>query len=268
MTYVASSSSGMLQVLSGAAGLRPAAPRAAGKLPLAALAIALAAHAALLYALAGFSDDGLAGGGGQQLDAISVTLVSSAVLEVREPSDLRPPLPAAASPIEAEEGTVESVPAPQREEKEATEDKQAAPEPVQANAVLPLPTEKLTQERAEESTPTASGGVAVRGNEPAPAPPKVAAAAASPGAMREYARYVAQALAKARPRGTGTFGTVKVRLVISPTGRLASVEIVRSSGNARLDEMVIAAVQRAALPPPPPGLTMSQLTYEVPYHFR
>ncbi|NJO23853.1 MAG: energy transducer TonB, partial [Sphingomonadales bacterium] len=93
-------------------------------------------------------------------------------------------------------------------------------------------------------------------------------AAASAGALREYARYVTQALAKAKPKGIGAAGTVKVKLAIAPRGGLASVEIVRSSGNRRLDAMVIVAVQHAALPTPPPGLTPAQLTYEVPYHFR
>jgi periplasmic protein TonB len=258
----------MLQSLSGAPGLRLAAPRAPRRLPLAALVLALAAHAALLCALAGDSDDGLAGGGSQQLDAISVTLVSSAALEAREPSIAQLPIPATATSIDNDDGSAESNPAPRREKQEATEDKKTAAEPAQADAVLPLPAEKLKQEHAEESTPTPAGGVAVRGNEPTPAPPKIAPAAASAGAVREYARYISQALAKSRPKGTGAHGTVRIRLAISPTGGLASVEIIRSSGNRRLDETAIAAVHQAALPPPPPGMTMSQLTYEVPYHFR
>lgn len=62
--------------------------------------------------------------------------------------------------------------------------------------------------------------------------------------MQEYARYVAQALAKSR-----------IRLVISPSGKLTSVGIVTSSGNRRLDEMAVAAVEQARLPPPAPGMT-------------
>jgi TonB family protein len=245
-----------------------AAPGSPGGVPLAAMTAALLAHAALLFVLAGLPDDTLAGSGGRQLDAISVTLVNSAALEAREPSITQPPIPAAAIPIETEEGSAESNHAPQREKKQATEDKQTVPEPAKADAIVPLPPEKLKQERADESTPTPAGGVAVRGNEPTSVPPKVATAAASPGAVSEYARYISQALAKSRPRGTGTFGTVRVRLAISPTGGLASVEIVSSSGNRRLDEMAVAAVRHAALPAPPPGMTVSQLTYEVPYHFR
>ena len=257
------------QVLARAVGLRWAGPPRAGRLPLAALAAALAAHAALLYALAADPDDSLAGGGGQQLDAISVTLVDSAVLEAREASIAQPPAPAAAAPIETDDGSAESQPAPLREKKEAAEDKQAPAEPAQADAVVPLPPEKLKQEpKQEASTPAPAGGVASRGDTPTPVPPQAAPAAASAGAVREYARYVSQALAKSRPRGTGTFGTVRIRLVVSPSGRLTSVEIVKSSGNQRLDEMAVAAVEQARLPPPPPGMTLSQLTYEVPYHFR
>src|SRR5262245_59970170 len=49
--------------------------------PAAALALALVAHTALLFALLREPADPLAGGQGQQLDSISVTLTSSNVLE-------------------------------------------------------------------------------------------------------------------------------------------------------------------------------------------
>jgi protein TonB len=66
----------------------------------------------------------------------------------------------------------------------------------------------------------------------------------------------------------GAFGTVRIRLVITQSGGLASVEVTRSSGNRRLDQMALSAVHSASLPPPPAGMTVDQLTYEVPYHFR
>jgi protein TonB len=63
-------------------------------------------------------------------------------------------------------------------------------------------------------------------------------------------------------------GTVTIKLVISPSGGLASAEIVRSSGNRRLDDIALASVHKAALRAPPSGMTLTELTYEVPYHFR
>jgi protein TonB len=253
-------------------------PSRSRRRPLAALGAALAAHAVLLYVLTREPADELAGGGGQ-LDAISVTIVSSAALEARDVNHVAPPAPAAGAPVEAKDGAAEAAPeAPQRqqEEQEKQDERSAVPDrPAPAMAVVEAPREAETEarkearqeDRRESGTAMAAGGASARGEANA-ADRQSVAAAASPGAMREYARYVAQALAKARPKGTGSTGTVRIKLAIARGGTLAAAEIVRSSGNRRLDELALAAVQRAALPVPPPGATEAQLTYEVPYHFR
>ena len=243
---------------------RLAAPLPSSRLSFTALAAALAAHAALFCVLAAYgSDDGLAGGGGQHLDAISVTIVNSEVLESREPAAAQPPATAAAARLEMDEGSIESPPA--RPEQQKAAEKQNA-DPVDA-ATQVLPLEKQQQDHQETNTPASAGGATMRGDA-AEAPAQTAPAAASPGAAREYARYVSQALAKNRPRGAGAHGTVRIRLVISPGGGLSSVQVARSSGNTRLDEIAVAAVEHAVLPVPPAGMTLAQLTYEVPYHFR
>jgi protein TonB len=259
---------GAFGALAAAPGSPLGAAKPAGRLPLAALAAALAAHAALLGALAGSTDDGLAGGGGHQLDAISVTLVNSPVLEARETSILQPPIAAAAAAIEATEGAADSAAAPEREKAEAAEDKEAVPEPAQAGAVVMVPPKEKPEERQEASSAAPAGSVAARGEEPASTTPQSAPAGASPGAVREYARYVSQALARSKPKGLGALGTVRIRLVVAQDGGLASVEVARSSGNTRLDRIAVAAVQSTTLPRPPPGMSPSDLTYEVPYHFR
>jgi protein TonB len=249
---------------------------------LAALGAALAAHAGLLYLLMRMPADDLAGGGGQ-LEAISVTIVSSAALDARDVNPVSPPLPAASTAVDAKDGAVEATPeAPQPQQEEQIKQAERAevpdrPAPVTAivEAPMEVPREAETEarkearqdDRKETGTAAAAGGAPARGEADAPDRPSVAAAA-SPGAMREYARYVAQALAKARPKGTGSTGTVRIKLAIARGGTLATAEIVRSSGNRRLDELALAAVQRALLPVPPPGATEAQLTYEVPYHFR
>ena len=234
-----------------------------------AFGLALSAHAGLLYALATPKADTLAGGGGQQLDAISVTLVSSAALESLSLDIAQPQAPVAAGAVEANEGAVESTPTPEQHDEKEAEDLEARPEPGETAALVPIPREEQEQDRKQPSRSTHSpaGGNTSRGDA-ATAAPRTAPAAASAGAVREYARYITQALAKAKPKGVGTFGTVKVKLVIAPSGGLAAVEVAKSSGNTRLDAMAIAAVQHAMLPVPPPGLTATQLTYEVPYHFR
>jgi TonB family protein len=43
---------------------------------------------------------------------------------------------------------------------------------------------------------------------------------------------------------------------------------VSSSGDKKLDQRAIDAIRQAVFPTPPPGMTVSQLTYEIPYQFR
>src|SRR5262245_41609781 len=64
--------------------LRLGAATADNRLPLAALVLAVMAHAAILYVLAREPDEAMLGAGGHEIDAISVTLVDSKVLESRD----------------------------------------------------------------------------------------------------------------------------------------------------------------------------------------
>jgi TonB family protein len=233
---------------------------------LVALALAVAAHAAVLYALVQEPADPMAGGGGQQPDAISVTIVNSTVLEARDVDRLLPPAPAAAAAVESSDGAAESTPAPQRSEQHKQEQEKAQDQPVPTEAIVMVPPEAQEQERKEASA-TAPGGETSRGDDAA-STHRNAPAAASPGAVLEYARYVSQALAQAKPKGVGTYGTVQVKLRISPDGELASVEIGKSSGNKKLDDTVLAALQQVKLRTPPSGMTADQRWYQVNYYFR
>jgi protein TonB len=241
-----------------------------------ALGLALIAHAAVLYALAREPDVLMAGGGGQQIDAISVTIVSSKILESRELDRSQSSAPAAAATVEANDGAPESAPAvatQQREEnKEKEEDRkeQKPPreEPVRAaEAIFEVPKETQRQTKQQSAAAPATGGVSARGDAATPAKAS-GPAAASPGAVREYARYVSQALGKTKPRGAGGLGTVRIKFVIAADGSLASAEIAKSSGSQKLDVTALEAVRHAKFPAPPSGMTLAQLTYEVPYHFR
>ena len=239
-----------------------------------ALGLALMAHAAVLYVLAREPDEAMAGGGGQQIDAISVTIVSSNVLELRDLSQLQPIAPAAADTVEATDGTPDSAPtvaAEQREEKkekeEPREERKREEEPVRtAEAIFEVPKEAQPQRKQEAAAP-AAGGSAARSDTPTHAKAS-GPAAASAGAVREYARYVSQALSKTRPKGAGGLGTVRIKFVIAADGSLASAEIAKSSGSTKLDTTALEAVRHAKFPAPPPGMTIAQLTYEVPYYFR
>jgi periplasmic protein TonB len=239
----------------------------------AALSLALIAHATVFYALAREPTDFMAGGGGQQIDAISVTIISSNVLESRELEQTQPAPAAAAASVDSTDGAPESTAAAaaeQREEKkEPPEELKEKPkeEPVrEAEAIIEVPREAEQQKKQESAAP-AAGGDAARSDTASDAKAS-APAAASPGAVREYSRYVAQALSKTKPKGTGGLGTVRVKFVIAGDGGLAAVEVAKSSGSPKLDDIALGAVQRTKFLTPPAGMTTVQLTYEVPYHFR
>jgi protein TonB len=215
--------------------------------------------------------DNLAGNYGHQLDAISVTIVNSTVLQGLASEDAASTPPPTAAPLETVDGSVEAASAAP-EYTASPAEKAPKPELASAAAIADArgepPPEPGDRQPSKASDPATKGGVIVlveTGDIPTRhAPP----AAASPGAVQEYARYVSQALAKTKPTGAGRSGTVKVRLEIAAGGKLAGAEITKSSGNRKLDEIALEAVRRARFPAPPAGMTAAQLTYDVPYHFR
>jgi len=266
-----------LVVLARAAG----APTRAGRaLRGAALVLAVAAHAGLIYALAREPEDWKAGGQGRVLDAISVTIVSSAVLESLDRSSALPVAPASAGAVEADDGASDA-PAAEKKRERKSEDAKAAqhdeerkakrpiPEPVRAEAVIEAAPAKSEPPPAPESPREAAGGMVALGDAPASAMPS-GPAAASPGAVQEYGNNVRQALGKTRPKeGVAREpGRTTIEFVISAGGTLVSARVLESSGNERLDEMALAAVQSAVFPGPPPGMTIAQLTYWMTYTFR
>ena len=243
-------------------------PRPSTRLRLAAFLAALAAHAAALYGVAREAPDPMAGGHGRLLDAVNITMVNSTVFEAR-PDVSAPPAPAAADAVEAKEGTVESKTGPQqpeqKEEKapEKQPEKPVTPEVVEAPSVVKP--QKEEKERREASTSADVGGAAARGDAPL-AEKKSAPAAASPGAVREYDGYVQTALAKAKRERCLSIGRVRVKLQISLDGEIASVDVIESSGNKKLDDAALATVRRARFPRPPLGMTESQRLYEFPFN--
>jgi protein TonB len=66
----------------------------------------------------------------------------------------------------------------------------------------------------------------------------------------------------------GAAGTVTVRLSVSRTGQLLSVSLVKTSGNAALDQAALNAVKAArSFPAAPKGLTESQYSFSLPMRF-
>jgi len=70
-----------------------------------------------------------------------------------------------------------------------------------------------------------------------------------------------------RPRGSGNSGKdAVVRFVLSSSGAVRSVKLVRSSGLPKLDKAALAAVRRASpFPKPPNGLKGASLNFTLPF---
>jgi TonB family protein len=247
------------------------APVATGKwVRTVALGLAVMAHAAVLYALSRERD--AAGGGGQLIDTISVTIVTSNLLDARQADLAQPNAPAVSNAVEATDGIPDQeakTAAERREEKKAEEeprDKKPLEEPVRtAEAIFEVPKEAQRQRKQEAATP-AGGGAALTD---APTNANTSApVAASAGAVREYGRNVVEVLRKTKPKAVGEFGTVRVKFTITADGGVVSAEIAKSSGNKKLDNLALEAVQRTKFRTPPAGMTSTQLFYELPYYFR
>jgi protein TonB len=194
------------------------------------------------------------GHGGTMLEAIDVTLVDARALDGTE----RMPLAEATATYEA---AVAASPAASPAERLTASEPEAL-QPLAPVREQPTPTtvDPEPTERPMVDPKPAATALTV--------PATTAAATAAPGAATLYATSVVQALARSKPHGVGVRGTVQVRFRITPTGLLDDVRVVSSSGDERLDRMALAAVRSARFGPPPPGLSSSDLSYELPYRFR
>jgi TonB family protein len=245
-----------------------------------ALSAALLAHVAVAVPfLLGEPEIGAAG---LDRDAISINVVIVPATAIESQVAAAPSAPAASAEIHAEIGretataapTEMTPPPPEREpapktEKSETAAPELAPIPVDvAAANTPTP---QNQPAAPPPTPTAfsPGGVISVGAEAAvTAAP--AAAAAAPGTAERYAKSVVEALGRSRPKGApqGQRGTVKIVFAIADDGGLKFARIAASSGSSQLDAAALTALHRVTFPTPPNGLSLAQLTYEIPYRFR
>jgi TonB family protein len=238
-----------------------------------AAASALHAAALLAFALAGMPEP--YGGGGQWLEAISVEVVFTPVTEAREAQ--RTEVAGADAPVAPEDG--EASLADARPEPLKPKPDQGSEQPDQRVEVT-LAQEQVPQPDADPAAPNdaatakpdtlpepqSRGGIAaltVGGKTHASA-----RVTASPGAVQRYAMQVRAALARNKPSGRGTRGTATITFGISVAGRVSFAHLTGPSGNSALDKAAASAVLRTSFPVPPDGMSESQLTYVVPFHFK
>jgi periplasmic protein TonB len=91
---------------------------------------------------------------------------------------------------------------------------------------------------------------------------------ASAGNALSYAAGVRAKVERHKPSGNGLRGTVRVSFGIGASGELTYVRLSGTSGSAKLDEVALEAVRRAAPFGAPSGLSPSQLSYVIPFFFR
>jgi TonB family protein len=246
----------------------------------ASVAVALVAHGALLWAFVPrYNDD--VGGGGSEIDAISVTLVEGAAQESRNTAATRAGATSEAS-VEQHDGSHAEQPPPRPSEAAESQRTDAEPParlPEIAAAIAPPPERPIERETekprvrdepkpvAKPSPAQAHGGASARSTY-AIKQTGEAAAAASPGQIAAYARSVAEVLARGKPKGIGIVGSARVGFVIGTAGRVETTRLLESSGNERLDTLALAAIRAAVFSPPPPGTAARQRTFQIAYHFK
>jgi len=239
------------------------------------------AHVALIAFMFTADSDAM-GDEGVALETIAVSIVA-AVPTISAPEtkpadnpDVRP---------DADDQQVESAPQQQQEQpKEAarpTLTLDLPPEPELQADVPTLPARQPDQQHeprevtqappaeipvekpADTSVSNAAASAVVTG-----AIQQLSSAEAAPGIVRAYARQISGVLDRNKPRAKGLTGEVKVQFVVGSEGRTQTAKLLASSGNQRLDDLVLGAVAKMEFPAPPREMSVSQRTFNVPFAYR
>ncbi len=267
-----------------------------------AFSAALALHLGALFAHQ-YSPDSNYGGGGTEVDALSVTLVDAAVLESRDLSKDRPDAAPAAETVAATDGSqappavtpppepappkqaaIDPPPEPKPPEPPQTVDKPAPlpafkTETIAEAVVEPPPAPKTEAEpkkdpkrvaeaRPPEPPPQPAGGAASRANTAASGKTASAPAVARAGELQAYARRVSEALAARKPVANGELGSVQIGFLLSPGGKLVATRILVSSGRPNLDAQALKIIRSVPFPQAPAGVASDELSFRISYHFK
>lgn len=190
--------------------------------------------------------------------------------DAERPTEPAPEQQKVASPNVPEVPNLFSLPDPagkQSEADRATKDMPSEAEPAPKAKAKPQPQpqpQPKPQPQLDLSMPPTMFNAPVGGGG------RSAAVARPPGATRsgendEFGRGVIRALRQTMPRPTGVLGRVTIRLFLSEHGNLTEVRLVRSAGDANLDQSVVFAVKQSSFPIPPSGSKLDDRTFLVTY---
>jgi protein TonB len=85
------------------------------------------------------------------------------------------------------------------------------------------------------------------------------------GQSDEWERKVIWALAATKPMGNGQWGTTLVTFVVSESGQVQGLRLVKSSGDNWLDQGALMGVRQARIPAPPAGLPLGDRAFNIEY---
>jgi TonB family protein len=88
------------------------------------------------------------------------------------------------------------------------------------------------------------------------------------GEVDAFTTAVAASVERVKPISNGLVGQVRIEFVVSETGTMQGLHVTLSSGQPKLDDLILRAVARAALIPPPQGATLRDRTFEITYTYR
>ncbi len=85
------------------------------------------------------------------------------------------------------------------------------------------------------------------------------------GKSDEFERAVVWALGATVPMGNGKWGTSVVTFVVSDSGKVEGLTLIKSAGDNWLDQSALLAVKQARMPVPPAGLPAGDRTFVIRY---
>jgi TonB family protein len=190
-------------------------------------------------------------------------------------------IPADALPLPKQAEGPQERPIPPHHETKPSEHAKTAAAPVKpvpepdAPSSPPIPQAEPAPARKPEPPPKAKTHPNLSLNLDLPgnfvAPPGLSTAAIRPpditrsGENDEFGRRVIRALRGTMPPPRGEIGRVTVRILLSPTGNLAEVQLIRPATDPLLTQNVVFAVKQTNFPFPPKGATVSDRTFLVTY---
>ena len=85
------------------------------------------------------------------------------------------------------------------------------------------------------------------------------------GKSDEWERKVIWALSATKPMGNGKWGSAIVTFVVSDSGQVLGLRLIKSSGDNWLDQGALLAVKQARMPAPPSGLPVGDRAFNIEY---